>query len=554
MDATSVPGKIKQAADAVAAFTDAHPVGTVVLGVLGLLLLALAFVALRAAVRAVVRGLRTLIALIRAWAADRPSEDILTIVAASIATGVSAQGMWRFFGDVLGFSGPIRVGLFAFIEVAVVTSAVRARRNMRENYSAGIDGLAVWVLTSLSAVLSSMDAGSVAEAVFRLAAPLVAAWLWERGMAIERHRITGRGRIHWRLTPERVLVRLGLAEATSRTAGEVDVQRRLTRVALAAKRARALREAGASDRKLRAAMARLDKAMDAAVEYAALGRDQARQEALREEIAALLSAEQLLDVAPASAWTTPEQPPEEPVEMAKEAQAAIAAYEEWRRPKLMPFPLTPARTLVAQNVAVPVSVSASVNGRPVNGHATTPSRTAPDPSTVLLPTNPVSEPVSVGEPESWPLNEGDVLTITHTGDGSGSEQPREDDDEERDERGRPNEQDNRRAEDWIRRQCRGQNGVGRRPTWSEVGDRYGFSSGWGGRRVRAVQDRMTAQGYTFTDDGTVLAPSKSITPEPDSGEREAPAEETAKTQLLEDLGLPIDDPAPYSQGPASADN
>ncbi|HEY9524857.1 MAG TPA: hypothetical protein VIR33_16590, partial [Thermopolyspora sp.] len=175
------------------------------------MLLLLAVLALRVA-------LRTAIRVVRDFATSRPSEDILTIVAASIATGVSAQGMWRFSGDVLGFDGPLRLLLFAFIEVAVITSAVRARRNMRENYSAGIDGIAVWALTSLSAVLSSMDARSPAEALFRLAAPLVAAWLWERGMAIERHRITGRSRIHWRLTPERMLVRLGLAEVSDRTA------------------------------------------------------------------------------------------------------------------------------------------------------------------------------------------------------------------------------------------------------------------------------------------------------------------------------------------------
>ncbi|OPG10580.1 hypothetical protein [Microbispora sp. GKU 823] len=261
------------------------------------------------------------------------------------------------------------------------------------------------------------------------------------------------------------------------------------------------------------------RAFTAAAEHAGLARDAALQEALRGQVAALRSMEQLLDIPAASAWAAPEQAPvEEPVEMAQEARAAIDAYEAWKRPKLMPFPLTRPRTLVPHTVNGSVSAPVSANGRPINGHTHTAPHTAPTPATVLLPTLPVSEPVSVGEPETWPLNEGDVLTVTHTGDGSGSEEPREDDDEERDERGRPNEQDNRAAEEWIRARCRGRNGVGKRPTWSEVGDRYGFSSGWGGRRVRAVQDRMTAQGYTFTDDGTVYAPSKSLTPEPDSGE------------------------------------
>ncbi|WP_432863663.1 hypothetical protein [Microbispora rosea] len=356
--------------DQITAFVSANPVETITISVIALVLLVLAFFALRALIR-----------LFRRWAAGRPTEDVLTIVAASIATGVSAQGMWRFSGDVLGFDGPLRLLLFAFIEVAVITSAVRARRNMRENYSAGIDGLAVWVLTSLSAVLSSMDARSVAEAVFRLAAPLVAAWLWERGMAIERVRITGRGRINWRLTPERVLVRIGLAEASDRTASEVDAHRRLTRVALAAKRVRALREAGVSGRKLRVAMAKLDKAMDQAVEFTGLAVDEKRQEALLSQIGALYNTSALIDLAPPVPWAPePEQPapaalpaptiaeliddeeedvPAEPappvVDTAQRAAQLRAARQYWDQQIARKY--VPRAADIAQEVGIPLLVA-----------------------------------------------------------------------------------------------------------------------------------------------------------------------------------------------------
>ncbi|WP_248964443.1 hypothetical protein [Sphaerisporangium perillae] len=282
-----------------------------------LVVLVLASFTLRAAYRAAARAYRR-------FAENRPAEDILTIVAASIATGVSAQGMWRFSGDVLGFDGPLRLLLFAFIEVAVITSAVRARRNMRENYSAGIDGIAVWALTSLSAVLSSLDARSLAEAIFRLAAPLVAAWLWERGMAIERVRLTGRSRIKWRITPERAMVRLGLAEVSDRTASEVDAHRRLTRVALAAKRARALREAGASDRKMRVALARLDRMMDQAVEHTGLAVDADRQEALLSQIGALYNTNALIDLRPPVPWAP--EPEEERRHALPVGPSPVAAY------------------------------------------------------------------------------------------------------------------------------------------------------------------------------------------------------------------------------------
>ncbi|MEU5865191.1 MULTISPECIES: hypothetical protein [unclassified Nonomuraea] len=279
----------------IAAFVAEKPFATAVIALLGLAGLVLAFLVLRMAWRA---GSW----LFARYVAPRPVEDVLTVVAASIATGVSAQGMWRFSGDVLGLDGPLRLLLFAFIEVAIITSAVRARRNMRENFSAGIDGIAVWALTCLTAVLSSMDARSLPEALFRLAAPLVAAWLWERGMAIERHRIRGTGRINWRLTPERLLVRMGLAEVSDRTASEVDAHRRLTRVALAAKRAKALRDGGGSERKMRAALARLDKAMDQAVEHTGLAVDQQRQEALLAQIAALYNTTALIDADPRVPW------------------------------------------------------------------------------------------------------------------------------------------------------------------------------------------------------------------------------------------------------------
>ncbi|WP_067812310.1 hypothetical protein [Actinomadura kijaniata] len=232
-------------------------------------------------------------------------EDVTTVLAACLATAVAATGMWKFFGDVLDLPIPLRVALFAFVEVAMVTSALRARRNVRESasHSAGADGIAVWVFTALSAVLSASDADGVRQALIRLAAPLVAAWLWERGLAADRRRATGRaGRIHWRLTPERLLVRLGVAEPTGRTASDVDGHRRLARLAKAAKKVRILRAAGAKPRTLARALARLDKAMDAAVEHAHLATDPTRQQTLLAQISLLYHASDLADLNLDAPW------------------------------------------------------------------------------------------------------------------------------------------------------------------------------------------------------------------------------------------------------------
>lgn len=102
-------------------------------------------------------------------------------------------------------------------------------------------------------------------------------------------------------------------------------------------------------------------------------------------------------------------------------------------------------------------------------------------------------------------------TDSHTPEHTPSEQEREHDRDSDDDRRTPTEQDNRAAEEWIRARCRGRNGIGRRPTHAEVADRHNFSTGWGGKRVRAVQERMQEQGYEFRDDGTVIAPRKALT-------------------------------------------
>jgi hypothetical protein len=181
------------------------------------------------------------------------------------------------------------VSLFAFLELAVVTCAFRARRNMRQFGAAGAEGIAVWVLSGLSAVFSALDARSGAEAVFRLAAPLVAAWLWHRAMSLEHRRSAGRT-VHWRLTAERVLVALGVAEPSARAASEVDAHRRIARLARAAKKLRERRAAGAASWRQERARRRLDKAMKGAVEHAGLAADPARQDQMRDQIAALNAA------------------------------------------------------------------------------------------------------------------------------------------------------------------------------------------------------------------------------------------------------------------------
>lgn len=230
-------------------------------------------------------------------------ENKLTFLVAVIIAAICAQGMGRFFYDQLHFPIELVIVVGGVLELTAFTCALRARRNILDEKvgKAGVDGIAVWVVTALSGGFSAMDAGKPQVAVFRLVMPLLAAWLWERGMSIERRRVRGGSTIHWRVTPERVLVWLRIAEPSGRTASEVDAHRRLTRVAKAAAAVKAHRAANHSKREAWA-QARLDRAMRSAVAHAGLAADPARQRLLLAQLGAMYNADALANLTPDAPW------------------------------------------------------------------------------------------------------------------------------------------------------------------------------------------------------------------------------------------------------------
>ncbi|MEV4887886.1 hypothetical protein AB0K48_00655 [Nonomuraea sp. NPDC055795] len=287
-----------------------------------------------------------------AWRALRKTgatpADRLTVLSALVASAVAASGMWEFFDEKLPrLPIALRVVFFGFLELAVLTSAVRARQNIRDADgpgTAGVDGLAVWVLTGLSAVLSALAADSFAVDVLRLATPFVAAWLWERGLAGERRKRAGaqqRERVYWRLTRERVLVRLGLAEPADRAISEVAAHRRVTAVARAAHRVQltaGARIAGGWRRSR--ALARLRKSMNAAIEHAALATDPGQQRTLISQIGALTHAASLTSAGMPAPWTrvlaslTADQ--NQPNPEVEEAKAVLDTWANlWNGPNML---------------------------------------------------------------------------------------------------------------------------------------------------------------------------------------------------------------------------
>jgi hypothetical protein len=187
-----------------------------------------------------VAGVLVVAVLIRRVRRSGADMDTLAgLLAATLATSMSAQGMWRFFGDRLGLDGPGRILLFAFLELTMGISAYRSRRLILDQIAeletlgtetvrvAHIHQSIVWLVAGLSGVLAASDATTGPARLLRLAAPLLAAALWEVGqhtaLAAARARagVTLRRRYRWRLTPTVVLARLGLVQPADLEATEV---------------------------------------------------------------------------------------------------------------------------------------------------------------------------------------------------------------------------------------------------------------------------------------------------------------------------------------------
>lgn len=279
----------------VLAFSLRNPVIVVAGLVLALVVLAIMWRAGRGLSRVARRGL----------SGKRP-EDVLTFIVAAIATAGAAQGNFKFFGDKLAMPFWMQWLTFAMFELGMLTCALRARRKIRNPQigTAGVDGVLVWVISSVSAVLASSDANGWGV-LGRLVFPFFAASMWELLLAFERRRV-GRSTINWKITPEKLLVRLGLAEASHRSTGEVDTHRRLKTVALAAHRLGVLQGASAAKWRTVLARRRLDTAMRSLVEFTDFTKNHSLQEELVTMIAALNGAASLANVSEAPPWERPD--------------------------------------------------------------------------------------------------------------------------------------------------------------------------------------------------------------------------------------------------------
>jgi hypothetical protein len=173
---------------------------------------------------------------------------------AVVPTALAAQGMVMVGHDALGLSLAFAVALAAFLELALISSALLARASAMAGRPAVADAVAVWVFSAVSGLFSAAheligpldsatgqrgwqhDSLSLLAAGVRIAAPLVAAWLWERVLVSARR------------------------QAAARSAVQIRADRRLLAFARAAQTLRRLlRSQTASKRQIRRAHRRFDR-------------------------------------------------------------------------------------------------------------------------------------------------------------------------------------------------------------------------------------------------------------------------------------------------------
>lgn len=189
--------------------------------------------------------------------AERRAQSLSLRAAAATAvvpTALAAQGMVMVGRDALGLPLAFAVALAAFLELALISSALLARDSAMAGRPAGADAAAVWAFSAVSGLFSSAhdlvgpldlatgqrgwqhDSLSLLAAGVRIAAPLVAAWLWERVLVSARR------------------------EAASRSAAQIRADRRLLAFGCAAQTLRRLLQSQtASKRQIRGARRRFDR-------------------------------------------------------------------------------------------------------------------------------------------------------------------------------------------------------------------------------------------------------------------------------------------------------
>lgn len=154
---------------------------------------------------------------------ERP-DDALSNVAMLIGLGWSSEAIWELTGRIDGFPVGVRVFMFFVLEILLVVSMIRAKRHVKLYGHPGTAGTTAWIIASAMGLVAAFVSGSVAEALLRLAIPLLLTKQWWDGLlggAPKRPADAS----SWRWTPRRLLLWLGAIEPGDRDVETVHKER-----------------------------------------------------------------------------------------------------------------------------------------------------------------------------------------------------------------------------------------------------------------------------------------------------------------------------------------
>lgn len=216
-------------------------------------------------------------------------------VAAAVATLVSTDTSWRFFGERLHITWlPEKVALFAVLEIALFAAAYSMRAGVRRAGTPGSARLIAWGLAGLSGYMAVELSGPLEGLARVLLGPVLAIIALHQALGIEiKTRVgmrTGTLAVIGRELRERALSRLNLGDDTR------DAKRRTAE--RAAVRAATIATSSKPDRrKLRTAVLKSGAATDATV-----------RTLLLDTTAALRTLDELSTLSRPSPWTTLDEP------------------------------------------------------------------------------------------------------------------------------------------------------------------------------------------------------------------------------------------------------
>jgi hypothetical protein len=249
-------------------------------------------------------------------------------VVALMATGVSMDTNWGFFGTYLHVANPVlRSFLFADVECALFVMALQARENKLRDGKQGVQGSLVWVLSGIAMLPAWIEAGPLEGTVRALAGPFLAALLWHFALGLEFKREKPKGGEdnaltqvlkHWR---EGLLARLGVV-APNRSALEIREDLAMDNAVRLADRLEWLNspEAGRWARRSRK---KVKRQLRDAVRLSGAAAVPARKRMLLEQLAVVQHAEELATLKLPSPWVLDE--PAAPAVTSASAPALPAA-------------------------------------------------------------------------------------------------------------------------------------------------------------------------------------------------------------------------------------